>query len=323
MGWPTRPIITRPSFARAHSSASAWSAATAASSNARSSGSSEISKLSRASPPTASLRAAFASSASAASSAAAAAASAAALEDPATTRLPFAASSRHTCKSATCPTRNVVVEASSFGSPLAFPSFVSSSSSSSGPDESASSSSSLAGGVPEDPEGSRDRSRALTVPLTVPLSRAIAPKESASGTPATRRVARWPPAPPPPSLLEKPTTASTPGSAASRCSAHASAAARGMASTLFSTSTSGFLSLLATCAYSAGGVCSSGCLASTTKTATSARSRTRQSWRHTSMFCSNAGACPLPDSMSLLLTEAIQRTNALRSRLCSRPRSSS
>mmetsp|Transcript_4325 Transcript_4325/g.15234 ORF Transcript_4325/g.15234 Transcript_4325/m.15234 type:complete len:225 (-) Transcript_4325:494-1168(-) len=131
------------------------------------------------------------------------------------------------------------------------------------------------------------------------------------------------PAPPPPSLDVNPITSSTPGSAARRCAAHRSAARRGTASTLFNTSTSGFRSRRATCAYSAGGMCSIGCRASTTRTATSARSRTRHSWRQTSMFCSNAGACPAPLSMSDCFTLAIHRTNAFLSRECRRPRLSS
>ena len=51
--------------------------------------------------------------------------------------------------------------------------------------------------------------------------------------------------------------------------------------------------------------------------------RPRHSWRHTSMFCSNAGAYPLPSSLSRVFTPEIHRTNALRSREWSLPRLSS
>ena len=121
------------------------------------------------------------------------------------------------------------------------------------------------------------------------------------------------------SLEENPTTASMPGSVAIKCDAHCSTATIGTASILFSTTTNGFRNRRVTCAYNAGGKCNIGFLASTTTTATSARSSTRHNCRHTSIFCSNAGAYP-PASIIASFARRNHATNALRSLACNFPR---
>mmetsp|Transcript_8524 Transcript_8524/g.33539 ORF Transcript_8524/g.33539 Transcript_8524/m.33539 type:complete len:309 (-) Transcript_8524:532-1458(-) len=308
--------MTLPSLAAVASSSSACSAAAATSSSCSSS--SESPYWSSYSSLGCSLAAALASASSAASSAAAAAASAAASAFFTATRLPLAASRVHTRSSALVPTRSL--HGISMPPPVASP-FVTSSASDSDAYGSES--------APESSSSSLSRSRCASASFeskarsrleTFSLAPPVVPS---AGIPMRFLTSFCPPAPPPPSLDVNPTTSSTPGNAARRCRPHSSAALLGMASTLFSTSTRGLRSLLATWAYNAGGVCNSGCRASTTSTATSALSRTRHNWRHTSMFCSNAGAYPLPSSLSRFFTPEIHRTNALRSREWSLPRLSS
>mmetsp|Transcript_114031 Transcript_114031/g.322838 ORF Transcript_114031/g.322838 Transcript_114031/m.322838 type:complete len:280 (-) Transcript_114031:553-1392(-) len=89
---------------------------------------------------------------------------------------------------------------------------------------------------------------------------------------------------------EKPTTSETPGRPLLKASAQRRTCSGDTVSSLFSTSTRGFRRVHLICAYSAGAKCSSGCLASSTTTATSQRSRTRHSCRQTCRFCSKAGA---------------------------------